>query len=445
MSELPTLYFDSNTGQTRFWSIKTKGNKTIIQYGVVDGKVVTRERKHEPTNVGKTNEKTGEEQAKDKAFREWINKVKKSGYKPRTEDGIEMMNRVLKSMEEQRGTTHNAIAAAKGEKGRFVQVKNLARPTVDIQVWPLLATQYTEKHAARHLNFEEGVYVQPKLDGWRCIARLNHDGEVVITTRSGNQNPWLGPLREALKKFFNRKGGMKNAILDGELYEHEIIDQDGNALSGNPRRQMINRITALKTKSPHPLEGQVGFWVFDMVDPCSSPKSTEEPQLNQDQRFELLDVAFEGWDTDATQPKIHRVETTLVHSFEEVEELHEKYVAEGYEGVVLRSRELIYQSNNGRPYRSPKLVKYKAFDDDEFEIIGYKDGQGIEEGCVIWTCKTKEGRTFDCRPLGTHDERKDLYKRGDEYIGKNLNVRYFGYTVDKIPNIPIGYCIRDEE
>jgi DNA ligase-1 len=95
--------------------------------------------------------------------------------------------------------------------------------------------------------------------------------------------------------------------------------------------------------------------------------------------------------------------------------------------------------------RSADLQKFKMFDDDEFKVIGFGDGEGIEKGLVIWKCMTKEKKEFDVRPRGSHEERAELFKKATKYIGKDMSVRYFGLTDDGIPRFPVGVGFRDYE
>jgi DNA ligase-1 len=124
--------------------------------------------------------------------------------------------------------------------------------------------------------------------------------------------------------------------------------------------------------------------------------------------------------------------TENCESENEIKSFHDKYTKKGYEGLIIRNKKGGYQES----YRSKNLQKYKEFVDDEFEIVGYTDGTGIEKDLVIWTCKTKTGNTFQVRPKGTHDERRDLFINGQRYVGKYLTVVYQELTNDGIPRFP---------
>ena len=53
-------------------------------------------------------------------------------------------------------------------------------------------------------------------------------------------------------------------------------------------------------------------------------------------------------------------------------------------------------------------------------------------GTVIWECETPKGQTFRVRPRGTHEYRTELFQNGNDYIGKQLTVRYQELTDDGV-------------
>jgi ATP-dependent DNA ligase len=48
--------------------------------------------------------------------------------------------------------------------------------------------------------------------------------------------------------------------------------------------------------------------------------------------------------------------------------------------------------------RGAALLKYKRFDDAEFEIVGATGARGTDTGCVVWRCATESGQTFEVVP-----------------------------------------------
>jgi len=110
----------------------------------------------------------------------------------------------------------------------------------------------------------------------------------------------------------------------------------------------------------------------------------------------------------------------------------------GYEGCILRNINGLYRTN----YRSHDLQKYKEFIESEYEIVGFKEGDGRDKGTVIWICKTHDS-TFSVRPRGSIEMRKELYENGNNYIGKKLTVIYQELSEMGIPRFPVGKSIRD--
>ncbi|NIU00935.1 MAG: hypothetical protein GWN01_08395 [Nitrosopumilaceae archaeon] len=63
----------------------------------------------------------------------------------------------------------------------------------------------------------------------------------------------------------------------------------------------------------------------------------------------------------------------------------------------------------------------------------------------MYTCKTKEGKTFEVVPKGTFVEREQWFNEASTHIGKMLKVQFAEWTNDNKPQFPVGLCIRLEE
>ena len=131
-----------------------------------------------------------------------------------------------------------------------------------------------------------------------------------------------------------------------------------------------------------------------------------------------------------------------VESEEELKELHDKYTAEGYEGIMVRNYDGTYKFNN----RSADLQKYKESMDEEFPIVDVeqdKDGFGV---FVCDSCASDMNGDFiffNCTLKGTHKERKEVWDNRETYIGKHLKVKFQAYTVDGVPQFPVGLGVRE--
>lgn len=252
-------------------------------------------------------------------------------------------------------------------------------------------------------------YIQPKKDGIRCVF---NPAENVMHTRTGkiinNVNNILNQL----------KSSKTTLILDGELINEDIPFEKFAGLM-NKKKLLKEDLVLLNN---------VKFYIFDCV------------MVNVD--FENRLHTIQSYFSNNTFQNIHLLETFKINQLNEIYKYHDKFITENNEGTIIRNTSGLYEIN----FRSYNLLKYKNFIDDEFEIVNFQQGTGIEDGCVIWVCKTKQGLIFDVRPKGTFEERKLLYKNANKYIGKMLTVRYQELfdNSDK-PRFGIGLAIRDYE
>ena len=76
-------------------------------------------------------------------------------------------------------------------------------------------------------------------------------------------------------------------------------------------------------------------------------------------------------------------------------------------------------------------------------IVGFSEARGRDAGSVIWNCATKAGEEFECRPIGTLEHRKELFRNADKHIGKLLTIKYQELSERGIPRFPSGKAIRD--
>ena len=247
-------------------------------------------------------------------------------------------------------------------------------------------------------------FIQPKLDGYRmvydnilktCLTRTGKIYNIILNTK----------LFEELKKI--------PYSLDGELYVH---NQEFKFEQYGVLRKQKNL-----TKSDIETIDKIEYHVYDTVN---------ENEIFEN-RLKILKKIFD----ENKFSKIKLVKTIECNSKEEIQENHKEFINDKYEGTMVRNAKGVYKCK----FRSFDLLKYKDFDDGEFEITSYtfeKDVTGNNKNLIVWICKTNEDKTFNVQSKGTREERHELYKNADKYIGKKLWVQYFGLTNDGIPRFP---------
>jgi DNA ligase-1 len=203
-------------------------------------------------------------------------------------------------------------------------------------------------------------------------------------------------------------------ILDGELYSDTLTFQE---IVGLVKRETLKAGDEEKQQ-------QIQFHVYDLIN-----------EMPYTQRHANLQLIFRRYKFK----HLVLVKTEHCESEEKMKEMHAQYVADGYEGIMLRNKNGLYANN-----RSIHLQKYKEFFDMDCPIVGFKEGEGAEAGCVIWICEL-DGKTFACRPRGTREEREELFEKGADFIGNKLTVRYQEKTDDGLLRFPVGIIIRNYE
>ena len=263
----------------------------------------------------------------------------------------------------------------------------------DDNVLPMLASTWTPKS-----KLSSKVYVQPKLDGIRLMLG-RRGGEIVMMTRTGK--PVTG-MEQALNDPAVKKL-QEGEWVDGEAYSKDIPFEE---ISGKFR----------KNSSCPELE----FHVFDTFD-----------LNNISESFEKRCYKIARWK--------NTVPMALIDP-SRIEEFHDKFVAEGYEGIIIREPHSAYEIG----YRSRNLLKFKKFDTNEFKIVGCEEGTAKDAGTAIFVCECSGG-TFNVRPKGTLAVRKEYWENRDQHMGQMLTVKHQGTSVEGIPRFPVGLAIRNYE
>jgi DNA ligase-1 len=263
----------------------------------------------------------------------------------------------------------------------------------------MLAHDYNKR--GKSIKFP--CFVQRKFDGTRCVGIPNKG----LFSRNRKSYPHMSHIVKEINKL------PPTIILDGELYSDTLTFQE---IVGLVKRETLK-------KGDDEKQLQIKFHIYDIVN-----------EMPYEERYANLQMLFNRYKFKY----LELVKTEVCESEEKMKELHAQYVADGYEGIMLRNKTGPYKNA-----RSIDLQKYKEFFDEEYEVVGYKEGEGVEEGCVLWTCKTPEGKTFNCRPRGTREDRADMFINGKKYIGKKLTVRFQELTDDKVPRFPVGIAFRE--
>ena len=260
------------------------------------------------------------------------------------------------------------------------------------------------------------AWIQPKLDGYRCLARKKGN-QIELLSKRGLPFPHLETIKKELRHhpFFLQH---PKGYLDGELYLHQH--------SMNDLKRVLGRKILEDDDDAVQLEKEITYNVFDTIDHPRPPRLFG-------QRFSDLKKTF------PSSSKIKLVVTEKVTSMKEVDQKKKEYLEQGYEGVIVRNDTGAYRPGK----KSMDVFRTKEFHRAKFQIVGALEARG--ERTVIWVvrCHHDPEKTFLARPMGTREERKKWWQKKNEYIGRWLEVKYM--EVDKntgcVSRFPIGVKI----
>ncbi len=374
-----TLYKLTSGNKLYIWHIvvSEEGNKVfeISSHGEEGGKIVSHKKE---ISIAK-GKKTLLEQALQDAKRKYLNKKDKEGY-------IHDKSKVL--------------------DGSHIIVR------------PMLAHTFSmDALTKRGKTIKFPCYVQPKLDGIRCISYLKN-GDVIMESRKGVAFNFMDNIRKELKAILIKT---PNVFLDGELYTDKIAFE---VISGVVR--LKDTPSAVQLKNMNKLE----YCVYDCI-------IKDDIDMTFDNRFKQLSKMI-GTSKKRKWKSIEPVLTEQIESAEQIRPKHDEYVSNGFEGLMLRNVKSKYEIDK----RSKDLQKFKDFKEEEFLITGFHEGSGDDKGCIVWECITPDKKPFSAEPLGTRQHRRKLFKDGKKYIGSLLTVKFFEYTKDGIPRFPKGKDVR---
>jgi len=356
------LYGEPKGGKVKYWSVYVEGDTVFVEHGRVGGKLQLRPTVCTPKNVGKANETTPEQQALLEAKAKWTKQHDNKLYRLTPEEATKVG-----------------------------------------QLLPMLAIDGTKKPE----KIDKECWVQPKLDGVRCMVYLE-EGEVKAISRSGK----FYELHEKLKNELHDllfEGNFDK--LDGELYIHGVS---------------LQKIVSYVRNTDKPEHNDIEFHLFDIP----SDKEWEDRYIHGVLKADSLIP-------NNSMNYVVPVKAFFLDEHSNLDDMLQHYIDKGYEGLMVRNIKGKYEYN----HRSNDLIKVKKMNDNEAQVIGCREDKNGEG---VLSCKWYNGNewvTFDVKMKGTHGER--LVERQVEIIGKWVNFKYQALTDAGKPQFPVGQYVRE--
>lgn len=388
------LFGFASSGKIKMWKASTDLTlntdshiEITVEWGYVDGKKQTKKRTVKTgKNIGKANQTTIEEQALLDLSYLYTAQLD-SGYV--TKDQLEHLRA-------------NPIKSS------------------------MLATKFKDKQhllkTDEHGKFIGRVFIQPKLNGIRCQGLKTTEDTTKFISRT---NKPFAPFTHLSKQILNTK------LETNKAFDHELFNPK---LPFEVIASLVNSEDHLYSKGTDTnySENDISMYIYDIMgydDEVFSDRLDRLTELSSD--FGL---------------NMHFVETIEVFTMEEIHFYLNKYIKDGYEGLMVRLGEGKYEYGK----RSSFLIKFKIMEQEEAEILDiFLAPQDPSK--VMFKLRTNNPvsaeptyATFDCSIIGNKQEALNTYYLNKkEYIGKFLTFNYQALSLYGVPLFAVGQYIRE--
>lgn len=285
---------------------------------------------------------------------------------------------------------------------------------------PQLAKQADK--VSNQKTFNKKYWGSRKIDGLRCLIYMGDDGELHTASR-GAMN-YDSAMYEILShpdliKLFKENEGL---IMDGECYKHGYSLQQLNSVA----RTQVNAVdyTILQ------------FYWYDIID-LNLNTTNRINKINE--LAKSLNLTFDPErEFKEDELRIQLVPHVEVSGWDNIMKLHNDYVEEGWEGLVIRLQDSVYGPNK----RTNDWIKVKCYKQDTFKVIGIEQGLRHYDD-MVFILETEEGKQFKAKPFGDRNQKIEYTDNFEEKYKNHLgDVKYFYYSDDNTPLQPSFIAFR---
>ena len=287
---------------------------------------------------------------------------------------------------------------------------------------PMLAKQ-ADKVTNKSI-FNKTWIASRKIDGLRALIYMGKDGELHTASR-GAMN-YDAAMYEILShpdliKMFKENPGL---IMDGEAYHHGYSLQKLNSIARTQKTAVDYEV--------------LQFYWYDIVDTNST--FDERWSYMQDLR-DQFNLAFDPEkEFKEGELRIQFVPQITTSSWNAIMDLHNEYVSEGWEGVVIRDPDKVYKPNGC----TNDMIRIKVYKSEDFFVTAYELGlRGSED--MVFICQTKDGKIFKAKPLGDRLQKEEYVNNFDKLYKNHIGeCKFFYYSDEGTPLQPAFKAFRDD-
>lgn len=204
------------------------------------------------------------------------------------------------------------------------------------------------------------VVLEPKVDGYRCLARVENGKASLLTSTQMPFGPNVRVIVEQLERAAAQDEVCDNFVLDGEIV-HETLPFD---IAGG----------VLRLQTPDDRAEGMRFIVWDLLALDDFDHKMSDPLLER--KANLQEVCRLFGEVSPPVDRIVRIDH-LVGTIAQVDSVAQMYLEQGYEGIVLKDADGYY-CYGGKA--GTNWLKWKPFREGDFRITGAVEGRGKHVG-----------------------------------------------------------------
>ena len=266
-----------------------------------------------------------------------------------------------------------------------------------------LAKEYDGKCDWQNDNW----WASRKLDGVRCLAVVNYEGECTLYSRMGKELTTLNKVKEAIEAT-----NIINTVFDGEIC---LVDENGNEDFQGVMKQL--------RRKDHQIENPA-YMIFDMIHKPNFDNQKGGPILSE--RLAALRGFLTG--RFITTNILRYTDQFQITDGRHFDKWGQIATDNNWEGFMIR-KDVSYEGK-----RTKNLLKVKKFYDAEYVVVDYdnddhevvRDGRSetIKMLAQVWI--EHKGHRVKVGSGWTQDQR--LQYMDGSIVGKVITVQYFEET-----------------
>ena len=273
-------------------------------------------------------------------------------------------------------------------------------------------------------DWNERWWVSRKLDGVRCLAITDENGNCKLYSRMGKEFTTLNKVKEAIEAT-----GIINHVFDGEIC---LMDENGDEDFQGVMKQL--------RRKDHQIKNPI-FMMFDMLHKSEFNNEKGDTSLTK-RLYTLRSWILNNLDNPMIRSKndiLRYTDQYLIRDEDHFKFWHEVECKDNWEGLMLR-KDVGYEGK-----RTKNLLKVKKFHDAEYEVLGWdvdqhevvRDGKSVSMTMLSQVWIEHKGYIVKVGSGFTQEQRLE-YMDGS-IVGKVITVQYFEETNNQEGGISLRF------